>query len=98
MRAHPDGSFCKEGTRAVPPEYEPCCPTLAGHLATCEYDLRYEWWSGDQVWVIAIADSAGGGGVVIQFCPHCGRKLRPESQDDEDEPSGGQPGRRLRIG
>lgn len=81
----------------MPQGFKPCCAMFGGHIDTCEYDIRYEWWSGDGVWVIAIADSAGSGGVVIRFCPHCGRELQPVSRHEEDDDSGGQPGRRLRV-
>jgi hypothetical protein len=97
MDHHIDGTLCKAGTRDVPQDFQPCCITFAGHVATCEFDIRYEWWGGDQVWVIAIADSAGGGGIVIRFCPHCSKELVPVSQVDEDDETGPQPGRRLRI-
>lgn len=97
MRSHLDGSPCKEGTRDVPENWEPCCAAFGGHVTTCEYDVRYEWWIGDAVGVIAIAASAGGGGVTIRFCPHCGHELRPASRFEEDEPDTDQPGRRLRV-
>lgn len=42
MNQHIDGSPCKEGTRDVPKGFQPCCPTFGGHVATCEYDIRYE--------------------------------------------------------
>ena len=93
---HTDGTPCKEGTRTVPPDFRPCCRAFAGHTDTCEYDIRYEWWSPEQGWVVAIAESAGGGGVAIRFCPHCGLKLQPEVEG-ESEDAGGQPGRQLRT-
>ena len=74
---HIDGTLCKEGTRSVPPRFRTCCAVFAGHLETCDYDVRYEWWKRQRFWVISIADAAGGGGVVIRYCPHCGAELKP---------------------
>lgn len=59
----------------VPVGFAACCDTFVEHVAACAHDVRYEWWSRDGQWVIAIAESAGGGGVEISFCPHCGKKL-----------------------
>src|SRR6185295_6073268 len=78
VRRHIDGTPCNEGTRSVPRGFRPCCPAFEAHVATCEFDLRYEWWAGQQMWVVALAASAGGGGIAIAFCPHCGRELAPE--------------------
>lgn len=75
MRRHSDGTICLEGTRSVPHDYVACCETFLGHTTTCEYDIRYEWWHESRQWVIAIAEAAGGGGIIIEFCPHCGTKL-----------------------
>jgi hypothetical protein len=74
---HIDGTPCKEGTRRVPVGFRACCAAFRGHVSTCDYDLRYEWWKIQRFWVITIAESAGGGGVVIRYCPHCGAELRP---------------------
>ncbi len=73
---HADGTRCLEGTKRVPRSFRPCCEVFAGHVATCAHDLRYEWWPKARQWVIAIAESAGGGGISIEFCPHCGARLR----------------------
>jgi hypothetical protein len=97
LKRHLDGTRCKEGTRKVPRNFRPCCGMFAGHVTTCDYDLRYEWWAGDRVWVITIAESAGGGGVEVRFCPHCGAELEPRSKPPKPEGLGGQPGRRMRI-
>lgn len=72
---HSDGTICLEGISSVPAGYVPCCETFVGHTATCAYDVRYEWWAKPRHWVIAIAESAGGGGITISFCPHCGANL-----------------------
>ena len=74
-RLHIDGSSCLEGTCKIPKRYNPCCKCFNDHTKTCEYDIRYEWWSKQKIWVIAIPKSAGGGGIKITFCPHCGKKL-----------------------
>lgn len=72
---HPDGTICKEGTESIPDDFQPCCEIFGGHIKTCEFDLRYEWWPRSEKWVIAIAESAGGGGIDIAYCPHCGASL-----------------------
>jgi len=98
LNRHTDGSACKEGTRDLPADFAPCCEIFGAHVATCEYDIRYEWWPEQRFWVIAIAAGAGSGGIWIGHCPHCGQRLRPASQRPADADSqGGQPGRWLRI-
>ena len=72
---HTDGTECLEGTKLVPTGFVPCCDVLGGHTSSCAFDIRYEWWSKSGRWVIAIAQSAGGGGIEIRFCPHCGAEL-----------------------
>jgi hypothetical protein len=85
MRAHPsvkrhaDGSMCLEGTRSVPMSFHPCCEAFGFRLSTCEYDIRFEWQKNVRQWVIKIAETAGGGGIRIRFCPHCGTRLKPGS-------------------
>lgn len=74
MGNHKD--ICLEGTALIPVNFNPCCDVFAGHVETCAFDLRYEWWEKSQQWVIRIADDAGGGGVRVRFCPHCGHQLK----------------------
>ena len=98
MKQHTDGTPCNEGTTQLPPDFQPCCDLFRGHVATCALELRYEWWPAARFWVIAIAESAGSGGVWIGFCPHCGRELRPASQRPPAvEVAAGQPGRWLQT-
>ncbi len=73
---HTDGSPCLEGTRVVPEDYIPCCDAFDYRTARCTYDIRYEYSEEYDVWVIPIVDSAGGGGIEILYCPHCGARLR----------------------
>lgn len=73
--SHADGTPCKEGTRSVPDGFRPCCESFDGHTTSCDFDVRYEWWPKSGHWVIAISESAGGGGILIEFCPHCGLRL-----------------------
>ena len=74
-KLHADGSECREGTARVPAPFAPCCDAFHEHVIACEFDIRYEWWQSQDTWVIVIAESAGGGGVAISYCPHCGTKL-----------------------
>jgi hypothetical protein len=72
---HPDGSACPEGTQSVPRAFIACCPEFRAHTLSCYHDVRYEWWPKQRCWFTVIAPSAGGGGVEISFCPHCGSRL-----------------------
>lgn len=72
---HADGSVCPEGTARLPRPFKPCCETFAAHTRACFFDIRYEWWPKQRGWFTIIAPSAGGGGVAMNFCPHCGRRL-----------------------
>ena len=72
---HASGSRCLEGTRRVPRGYRPCCEAFARHTTSCAFDVRYEWWAKSRIWVTVIDASAGGGGIEISFCPHCGSRL-----------------------
>jgi hypothetical protein len=58
----------------VPKGFTGCCEDFIEHTTTCYYDVRYEWYD-DECWVIVIPESAGGGGIEISFCPHCGASL-----------------------
>ncbi len=71
---HPDSSPCLEGTQRVSENYVPCCESFDNGTRRCAYDIRYEYWKG-QGWVIAIVEEAGGGGITISYCPHCGVRL-----------------------
>jgi hypothetical protein len=73
--SHLDGSACLEGTQRVPRGYVSCCEDFRQHTLTCYHDIRYEWWSTQRRWFTIISPAAGGGGVAIAFCPHCGKKL-----------------------
>ena len=64
---------CREGTARVPDGFVPCCKRFAQHTRTCIYDIRYECWR--TAWVIVAPIEAGGGGITITFCPHCGTPL-----------------------
>jgi hypothetical protein len=75
LKLHPDGTACPEGTRRVPRGWSACCAFFEGHTRTCYFDIRYEWWSRNKSWFVIIAPEAGGGGIEISFCPHCGSKL-----------------------
>lgn len=75
MRTHTDGTICLEGTRTVPDGHTPCCAAFDRGTLACVYDIRYEWQREPGRWMIAIAEVAGGGGITIRFCPHCGTDL-----------------------
>lgn len=77
---HADGSRCLEGTRRVPRPFKPCCEIFAGHTTTCVFDIRYEWGPRSRQWGIAIDESAGGGWIVMYYCPHCGQRLEPTAR------------------
>jgi hypothetical protein len=72
---HGDGTPCLEGIRRVPRGFEACCEVFENHTSSCTFDVRYEWWGRSRTWVTLIDASAGGGGVEIRFCPHCGASL-----------------------
>ena len=98
-REHADGTECLEGTRSVPDGWTQCCETFGGHVESCAFDIRYEFWPAPyDGWVIVISESAGGGGTMIRWCPHCGTELGgwPEDWVDGREAFGPN-GRRLPI-
>lgn len=74
-RKHLDGSPCYEGVQRCPSTGGPCCETFEDHTVACVYDIRYEWWEDKGFWVIPIPFLAGGGGIKISYCPHCGTDL-----------------------
>ena len=74
-RTHLDGSDCPEGTLLVPRGFAPCCAEFAERTLACFFDIRYEWWSGQQNWFVLITPDAGGGGIAMGYCPHCGARL-----------------------
>jgi hypothetical protein len=74
-KTHADGSPCFEGVSQTPNRFKTCCDVFEAHTLCCVYDVRYEYWSKSKSWVIAISKLAGGGGVEIHFCPHCGKSL-----------------------
>jgi hypothetical protein len=53
----------------VPSGFRACCAECAGHVNTCDLDIRYEWWPRSAEWVISIAESAGGGGICHPLLP-----------------------------
>lgn len=77
---HSDGTLCLEGATSLPPAFHPCCDVFAAHTATWGHGLRYEWRPKSRQWVIAIAESAGGGGIMITYCPYCGTPLLEEQE------------------
>jgi hypothetical protein len=72
---HGDGSICPEGTARRPRPYKPCCRDFDRHTLACFFDIRYEWWPRYRGWFNIISPSAGGGGIALNFCPHCGKRL-----------------------
>lgn len=66
----------------MPPRFKACCAAFNAHTTTCELDVRYEWWSKARRWFIAIAEVAGGGGIEMAFCPHCGSRLPPRGSSN----------------
>jgi hypothetical protein len=82
-KRHTDGTRCLEGTRRVPRGFSPCCSVFDLHTTSCAYDIRYEWWQRHRIWVVTIADSAGGGGIEVSFCPHCGGRLQSTASSNK---------------
>lgn len=77
QRRHVDGSVCLEGTRTLPRGFTACCKDFEARTSACVHDVRYEWNETNLSWQIAISPAAGGGGLGIKFCPHCGTSLTP---------------------
>jgi hypothetical protein len=78
---HADGTVCREGTRRVPRAFRACCSAFDHRTLACVFDVRYEWWPRQKSWFVPIHDTAGGGGIAIAFCPHCGAKLKGSSKE-----------------
>lgn len=76
MTTHIDGTECPEGTRRVPRGYGACCAAFDARTRACYHDIRYEWWTSQRNWFVLIAPDAGGGGIAIAHCPHCGAALK----------------------
>jgi hypothetical protein len=79
---HSDGSLCPEGTQSLPSRFKACCSEFTARTSACDVDIRYEWWPRYRGWYILISPSAGGGGIEIKFCPHCGAELRRRKKSD----------------
>jgi hypothetical protein len=80
VRKHLDGSLCPEGTRRIHARFSACCEEFTHRTRACYFDIRYEWWPKLKNWFVVISDEAGGGGIAINFCPHCGRKLKGQKR------------------
>jgi hypothetical protein len=72
---HADGSPCPEGTQRLAPDGKICCDVFGQRTLACYFDIRYEYWPSLEGWFVIISPGAGGGGIAMQFCPHCGSKL-----------------------
>lgn len=72
---HADGSICPEGTARVPRGKKLCCEAFKDRTLACFFDIRYEWWPEYKGWFSIVIPSAGGGGIAMNFCPHCGKRL-----------------------
>jgi len=72
---HADGSICPEGTARVPRGKKICCEDFRVRTLACFFDIRYEWWPEYKGWFTLVIPSAGGGGIAMNFCPHCGQRL-----------------------
>ncbi len=73
---HIDGTPCPEGTASLPRGHVFCCEAFRQRTLACYFDVRYEWWPRQRGWFNVITPDAGGGGIALAFCPHCGTKLR----------------------
>lgn len=72
---HADGIPCPEGTQRLPRDGKLCCEAFRARTLACFFDVRYEWWPNHRGWFTLINPSAGGGGIAMNFCPHCGERL-----------------------
>lgn len=76
QRTHIDGSPCPEGTAQLPRRHRFCCEDFRQRAHACYFDVRYEWWPRQRGWFNVISPDAGGGGIAMAFCPHCGARLQ----------------------
>ena len=79
--AHIDGSPCPEGEQRLAPDGALCCAAFEARTRACYFDIRYEYWVSQGGWFIIIQPDAGGGGVAINNCPHCGARLAGELRE-----------------
>lgn len=75
LKKHSDGTECPEGTQRLRPDYALCCDDFRARTLSCYFDVRIEYWAEYEGWFVIIAPSAGGGGIAINYCPHCGARL-----------------------
>jgi hypothetical protein len=71
--------MCPEGAQRLPADGAICCNDFRERTLACFFDIRYEYWPAYAGWFVIISPDAGGGGVAINFCPHCGLKLEGDS-------------------
>ncbi|MGE0045319.1 MAG: hypothetical protein AB7J28_12900 [Hyphomonadaceae bacterium] len=77
-KTHSDGSLCPEGTQSLPSSGAICCDAFGWRTLACYFDIRYEFWENPEGWFVIIQPDAGGGGILLSYCPHCGAKLPGE--------------------
>lgn len=63
----------------MPKRYKPCCGAFDARTLVCKYDVRYEWWPDKPKWAILLCDG-GTSGIMMNYCPHCGKKLPGRSR------------------
>ncbi|MEW6619280.1 MAG: hypothetical protein AB1422_08095 [bacterium] len=60
--------------------FEHCCKMMNFHIN--HEDKIIQYWSKFREYVIKIPEVLGGGGLVMNYCPWCGKKL-PKSLRDK---------------